>query len=160
LASFAFIEFETKEMAEAAVSEMNGVAFRGRTVVVDFRNVRSRMDSARAPLPPSKTIFIGNLAYEMTDADLNDLFDEYPDAREVRIAVDRRTGQPRGFAHADFRTVEGAIRAKDSLMGRVFHGRRLRVDFAGKRENNLPRDADAGSNESADGEGSTGIERS
>jgi RNA recognition motif-containing protein len=85
--------------------------------------------------PPSKTLFIGNLAFEMSDADLNKLFREIRNVIDVRVAIDRRTGQPRGFAHADFVDVESAVKGKEALTGKEVYGRELRVDFsAGSRE--------------------------
>lgn len=80
--------------------------------------------------PPSKTLFIGNLAFEMSDADLNRLFKDIKNVLDVRVAIDRRTGQPRGFAHADFVDVESSAKALEFLKGKEFYGRQLRVDYA------------------------------
>lgn len=89
--------------------------------------------------PPSKTLFIGNLAFEMSDADLNKLFRDIRNVIDVRVAIDRRTGQPRGFAHADFIDAESAMKGKEQLFGKEVYGRVLRVDFsAGVRESRLP----------------------
>ena len=49
---------------------------------------------------------------------------------DVRVAIDRRTGQPRGFAHADFTDIESAERALEDLRGMMVCGRALRVDFS------------------------------
>jgi nucleolin len=88
------------------------------------------------PNPPSKTLFIGNLAFEMSDADLNKLFRDIRNVIDVRVAIDRRTGQPRGFAHADFVDVESAMKGRDALVDKEVYGRKLRVDYsAGAREN-------------------------
>lgn len=81
--------------------------------------------------PPSKTLFIGNLAFEMSDADLNKLFRDIRNVIDVRVAIDRRTGQPRGFAHADFVDIESAAEAKNTLQGKDVYGRELRIDFSG-----------------------------
>ena len=71
----------------------------------------------------------------MSDADLNKLFREIRNVIDVRVAIDRRTGQPRGFAHADFVDVESAVKGKEALTGKEVYGRELRVDFsAGSRE--------------------------
>jgi nucleolin len=71
----------------------------------------------------------------MSDADLNKLFREIRNVIDVRVAIDRRTGQPRGFAHADFVDVESAVKAKEVLTGKEVYGRQLRIDFsAGNRE--------------------------
>ena len=89
--------------------------------------------------PPSKTLFIGNLAFEMSDADLNKLFRDIRNVIDVRVAIDRRTGQPRGFAHADFVDIASAQKAQELLAGQEIYGRKLRVDFsAGSRERVAP----------------------
>lgn len=84
----------------------------------------------KARNPPSKTLFIGNLAFEMTDADLNKLFRDIANVIDVRVAIDRRTGQPRGFAHADFTDVESAVKAAEVLEGKEVYNRPLRVDYS------------------------------
>jgi nucleolin len=66
----------------------------------------------------------------MSDADLNKLFKDVKNVMDVRVAIDRRTGQPRGFAHADFVDVDSAIKGLEFLKGKEFYGRVLRVDFA------------------------------
>jgi len=50
--------------------------------------------------------------------------------RSTNSDSNRRTGQPRGFAHADFADVESAVAAREQLMGRIFFGRALRIDFS------------------------------
>jgi RNA recognition motif-containing protein len=79
--------------------------------------------------PPSQTIYVGNMSYDMTDRELNNLFRPLRSIKDVRVAIDRRTGQPRGFAHADFTDVESAMNAKEQLDGKIINGRPLRVDF-------------------------------
>lgn len=66
----------------------------------------------------------------MSDRDLNNLFREIKNVIDVRVAIDRRTGQPRGFAHADFTDVASAERAMTELSGKVVCGRSLRIDFS------------------------------
>ena len=66
----------------------------------------------------------------MSDRDLNNLFRDIKDVVDVRVAIDRRTGQPRGFAHADFADVASAEKAMKELTGKVVSGRPLRIDFS------------------------------
>ena len=97
--------------------------------------MNKRANEPRTENAPSKTLFIGNLAFEMSDADLNKLFRDIRNVIDVRVAIDRRTGQPRGFAHADFVDVESAMKGKETLTGKEVYGRLLRVDYsAGARE--------------------------
>jgi len=51
---------------------------------------------------------------------------------DVRVAIDRRSGQPRGFAHADFTDVESAVTAKEALEQKSVYGRQLKVDYSGQ----------------------------
>ena len=80
--------------------------------------------------PPSKTLFIGNMSFEMTDRDLNNLFKGIRNVIDVRVAIDRRTGQPRGFAHADFIDVKSAQEAMKLLENKETYGRKLRLDYS------------------------------
>lgn len=52
---------------------------------------------------------------------------------DVRVAVDRNTGWPRGFAHADFADLESAIKAHEAISQMTLGGRNLRVDYSQKR---------------------------
>jgi RNA recognition motif-containing protein len=70
------------------------------------------------------------MSFEMSDKDLSDLFREVRNVIDVRIAIDRRTGQPRGFAHADFIDVQSAVKAAEFLRGKELYGRQLRVDYS------------------------------
>ena len=90
----------------------------------------------KEPHAPSRTLFIGNMAFDMSDRDLNNLFREIENVTDVRVAIDRRTGQPRGFAHADFVDVASAEKAMAELAGKEVNGRNLRVDFSASQTRN------------------------
>jgi nucleolin len=61
-----------------------------------------------------------------------DLFRQIKNVLDVRVAIDRRSGQPRGFAHADFTDVESAVAAKETLEQKMVYGRQLRIDYSGQ----------------------------
>ncbi|RFU34308.1 hypothetical protein B7463_g1986, partial [Scytalidium lignicola] len=129
---FGYVEFETQEQADDAIKARHQTEYEGRTLVVSYKITTER---AKAQNPPSQTLFIGNLAYEMSDADLNQLFRDIRNVIDVRVAIDRRTGQPRGFAHADFVDVDSAVKAFEALNGKDIYGRQLRCDYSlGTRE--------------------------
>jgi RNA recognition motif-containing protein len=75
----------------------------------------------------------------MTDRDLNELFRPLRKIVDVRVAIDRRTGQPRGFAHADFLDVDAAKEGRRTLEGMVVHGRELKVNYAFTKEKPGPK---------------------
>ncbi|KAF2437373.1 RNA binding domain-containing protein [Karstenula rhodostoma CBS 690.94] len=146
---FGYVEFNSVESAQAACENLDMQVFEGRNLVVQFHapkeNSRSRTsDGSFTPNPPSKTLFIGNMSFEMSDKDLNDLFRDIRNVMDVRVAIDRRTGQPRGFAHADFIDVASATRAKEVLGGKTIYGRELRIDFSKSGTNNQRGEGEGG----------------
>ncbi|KAF2088083.1 RNA-binding domain-containing protein, partial [Saccharata proteae CBS 121410] len=129
---FCYIEYESQAEASEAIENMNQRVFEGRRITVQFHRPRGPKEERlkMRPQGPSKTLFIGNMSFDMSDKDLNDLFREIRNVIDVRVAIDRRTGQPRGFAHADFVDVASAEKAKAMLDRKQIHGRELRVDFS------------------------------
>lgn len=125
---FGYIEFANVDTATKAIEERHQTIFEGRRLIVNF--MAKQRSTAKPKNPPSKTLFIGNLAFEMTDQDLNKLFRDIPNVIDVRVAIDRRTGQPRGFAHADFTDVASAEKAAALLEGKEVYNRGLRIDYS------------------------------
>ncbi|KAG0154531.1 hypothetical protein PDIDSM_99 [Penicillium digitatum] len=133
---FGYVTYSTIEEATEAITQQHGGILEGREVVVQFSNstYRTALDGK-----PSKTLYIGNVPYELTDQDLQDLFDDVPGVTDVRIPVDRRTGLPRGFGHIDFADQTSASHAKEVLSRKAPYGRKLIVTFA-KRKVLTPED--------------------
>lgn len=130
---FGYVEFADVDSAAKAIQALDQQVFQGRRMAVQFHVRREPRDTGakeRRSNPPSKTLFIGNMSFQMSDKDLNDVFREIRNVLDVRVAIDRRSGQPRGFAHADFIDVESAEAAKKVLEDKTIFGRRLRVDFS------------------------------
>jgi cold-inducible RNA-binding protein len=75
-------------------------------------------------------LFVGNLAYAVTEDDLRELFSQAGTCESVSLVLDRDTGQSRGFAFVTMATAEDASRAKKQIDGTDLKGRRLRVDEA------------------------------
>ena len=128
------MDFSSTDAAKTAIDMFNMQTFEGRRLSVQFSAGRtqtgSRPTANRGPSEPTKTLFIGNMAFDMSDRDLNNLFREIKNVIDVRVAIDRRTGQPRGFAHADFTDVSSAEQALAILAGKEVNGRILRVDYS------------------------------
>ena len=139
---FGYVNFETIEASQRAIELFNLQNFEGRRLSVQFSvarpNAPRRPDrqhrfenmQERQRNAPTSTLFIGNMSFDMSDRDLNNLFRDIKDVVDVRVAIDRRTGQPRGFAHADFVDVASAQKAMQELTGKVVSGRQLRIDFS------------------------------
>ncbi|KAI2618466.1 RNA-binding domain-containing protein [Hypoxylon sp. NC1633] len=130
---YAFVTFATVDSAKLAIQEADRSFWHGRRINVSPRIVKESNNSAaaaRRPKEPTDSIYIGNIPYETSDADLNRLFNSLENVTDVRIAVDRNTGWPRGFAHADFKDIESSIKAFEKLKTHVIDGRLLRLDYA------------------------------
>ncbi|KAK5654766.1 hypothetical protein OQA88_6802 [Cercophora sp. LCS_1] len=129
---YGFVFFKEPEAVQAAIDGVDGSFWHGRRLGVTKRNKKERPASrlARGEASPTDSLFIGNIPYETTDAELNQLFRNLDNVTDIRVAVDRTTGWPRGFAHADFTDVESATKAKEKLAEIKLGERQLRVDFA------------------------------
>ena len=79
-------------------------------------------------------LFVGNLSFDTTELDLQDLFATAGPVTEVNIVTDRTTGRPRGFAFVTMATPEGAQAAITQLGGKNVNGRDLTVNEARPRE--------------------------
>ncbi|KAF2151370.1 RNA-binding domain-containing protein [Myriangium duriaei CBS 260.36] len=140
---FGYVEFDNLESAGKAIEELNGQDLEGRPMAVQYHRRRGPRESTGRPAqknPPSRTLFIGNLSFQMSDKDLHDLFTKVKNVMDVRVAIDRRSGQPRGFAHADFTDQESAETAKKFLENKVVYGRQLRIDYGLPSSTTRPRD--------------------
>jgi RNA recognition motif-containing protein len=124
---FAYVHFDSIDAAKSCIEAMHLQVYEGRRVTAQYA---SSVGGSRRLQPVSRTLYIGNLSFEMTDRDLNELFRDINNVIDVRVSVDRRTGQPRGFAHAEFLDVESAQKAFEILSGKAPFGRRIRVDYS------------------------------
>jgi cold-inducible RNA-binding protein len=79
-------------------------------------------------------IFVGNLSWDTTEADLKELFAAFGDVVTARIMMDRETQQPRGFAFVTMASPDAAGSAIASLNGREFRGRKLTVNEAREKD--------------------------
>lgn len=79
-------------------------------------------------------LYIGNLPYSMTDADLHDLFSSAGPVKAAEVIRDRDTGQSKGFGFVEMENQEGADEALRTLNGSSFQNRQIRVDEARPRE--------------------------
>jgi cold-inducible RNA-binding protein len=79
-------------------------------------------------------LFVGNLSYNVTENDLQDLFAQHGPVSEVNLMMDRMSGRPRGFAFVTMGTEEAAQAAIEALNGKPLDGRNLTVNEARPRE--------------------------
>ena len=79
-------------------------------------------------------LYVGNLSFESTENDLQDLFEQHGTVSEVRLMMDRMTGKSRGFAFVTMNEKAEAEAAISALNGKELNGRTLSVSEARPRE--------------------------
>jgi RNA recognition motif-containing protein len=79
-------------------------------------------------------LYVGNLAYETTEADLRAAFSRFGEVSSVKVMSDRR-GRQKGFAYVEMADDEAAARAISALRGTQLNGRTMDiVEEAGGRK--------------------------
>jgi len=83
-------------------------------------------------------LFVGNLSYATTEAELRTYFGAVAPPSQVVLPVDRETGRPRGFAFVEYIDRANAEQAIQRFNGQPFNGRPLAVSEARAREDRGP----------------------
>jgi RNA recognition motif-containing protein len=81
----------------------------------------------------SKKIYVGNLPFTSTEADLKDAFGRHGSVASVNIIMDRDTARPRGFAFVEMEEASDADDAIRALDGSDLGGRDIKVNEAQAR---------------------------
>lgn len=85
-----------------------------------------------------KNLFVGNLSFQTTEGDLQELFKPFGQVARVHMAKDRETGRSRGFAFVEMPNGEEAAKAMTALDGKEVGGRNIKVNEARPRAERGP----------------------
>lgn len=100
-------------------------------------NPAARQEKRRRPASVAPTrnarLYVGNLSYEATEAELEDLFKGFGNVRSVEIIYNPRTYKSKGYAFVEMQMLDDARRAAEVLHGQPFMGRELMVSAASER---------------------------
>lgn len=80
--------------------------------------------------PPSKSVFVGNIPYGLTEEQIIDIFSSAGKVLNFRLVYDRETGRPKGFGFAEYPDSDSASSAVRNLNDYEIMNRKLRVDFS------------------------------
>lgn len=83
----------------------------------------------------AKKLYVGNLAFQTTSQDLQELFAQAGTVESAQIIEDRDTGRSKGFAFVEMSTDDEAAAAIEQFNGKELAGRALTVNEARPREN-------------------------
>ena len=81
-----------------------------------------------------KKLYVGNLAYGVTDSTLQQMFAAYGTVQSAQVIMDRDTGRSKGFGFVEMGSDQEAQAAIAGLSGKEFEGRSLTVNEARPRE--------------------------
>jgi RNA recognition motif-containing protein len=84
-------------------------------------------------------LYVGNLNWQTTEADLQTAFEAYGQVSAVTIIKDKYTGQSRGFGFVEMPDDTEGQAAIDGLNGKEIDGRTLRIDLARPRDDSKDR---------------------
>ena len=111
---FAYIDFSTEEALAEALKLSEKLLTGRRVLIKDSKSFEGRPERTREQeialvgngKPPSKRIFVGNLAFETTRQDLEEQFSKCGDMLDVHIATFEDTGKCKGYAWIEFAEME------------------------------------------------------
>lgn len=88
----------------------------------------------------SKKIYVGNLSYNTSENDINELFSTYGEIISTKLIEDQFTGRSKGFAFIEMESDDSVMAAISGLNGKEVDGRNIKVNEANdrpKRNNNF-----------------------
>ncbi len=132
---FGFVEMGSED-AERAIAQLNRTDLNGHLLSVSEAHARPQ-SSAEHGIPPSR-LFVGNLPYNATAAELKEFFSSVGLVSSVSLPVERESGKPRGFAFVEFPDHAHAQEAVRRFHNQPFNGRALVVNEARARESRPP----------------------
>ena len=91
-----------------------------------------------------KSLFVGNLNFQTTEADLTGLFQPFGQVGRIHIVTDRETGRARGFAFVEMPNDAEAAKAISALDGKELGGRNLKINEARPKGERPPRSNSGG----------------
>ncbi|KAL4773984.1 hypothetical protein BDW60DRAFT_183272 [Aspergillus nidulans var. acristatus] len=125
---YGYVQFSSNAAARRAIDAMHMRIFEGRRVTLYY--AQTNITNSSKNRKPTNTLYVGNVPFEMTDRDLNDLVKDLDGLTDVRVTVDRQSGALRGYIHAEFLDIQSAMVAHEKLAQRRPYGRRLKVDYS------------------------------
>lgn len=78
----------------------------------------------------AKKLYVGNLSFDVGDAELEQAFSEFGEVVSAVVIKDRDTDRSRGFGFVEFAQEADAQKAKEGMNGKELGGRALKVDDA------------------------------
>lgn len=124
-------ESESSEESEAAAGAEAALA-KKRKAEADEEPAAKKTKTAEEAAG-SKTLFVGNLSWNIDDEWLSSEFESFGEILRATIMTFKDSGKSKGFGFVEFATIEAAAKAHDEKKGQELDGRPMNVDFTSGR---------------------------
>jgi cold-inducible RNA-binding protein len=131
-------EFATLIPSESSLAFLSHIPAYWAAITALFTSGPKRDDRVVMPsfrrLMVGKKLYVGNLTYQVSNSDLEQMFAEFGSVQSAQIISDRATGQSKGFGFVEMSSDDEAQAAIRGLHDQEHNGRRLTVNEAKPRE--------------------------
>ena len=134
---YAFVNFETRNDAERARRELNGVTIQAKyatginKISKPVRLCRYESKSGLTHMDPRCNLLVKNLSPQVSAHLLWNTFIKFGDIRSSKLKIDI-LGESKGFGFISYYKWEDAIKAKDSLNDKELLGKKIKINFLEK----------------------------
>jgi RNA recognition motif-containing protein len=118
---FAFVDLYTKDAAIQLINCLNNITINDNVITCALS--KPPKDGAN----DKRTIFVNNLPYEITKAQINEMFMKYGEILDVRVIYNPKTNKPRGYCYVEFNDEESAVKCLNDVKNNpiVLLGRKI-----------------------------------
>ncbi len=124
---FCFVQFDTHHNANRAFKTLSRTPVHNKPLRVGWAESKPSPDEEQAALAESTTLFVNNLAYNVTEEQLRGTFGKFGELLKARIIANPHTNQSRGFAFVEYKSKEEADSASVALNNTEFVGSMITV---------------------------------
>lgn len=129
---YGFIEFVSRAAAERVLQTYNGTPMPNGGQ--NFRLNWASAGEKRSDDTPDFTIFVGDLAADVTDYMLQEIFKaHYPSCKGAKVVIDRLTGRTKGYGFVKFADESEQLRAMNEMNGVICSSRPMRIGPAANK---------------------------
>lgn len=132
---YGFIEFHSRAAAEHTLMSFNGRMMPNIEQAYKLNWASSSTGDKRGNDGPDHTIFVGDLAADVTDYTLEAIFKaSYPSVKGAKVVTDRATGRSKGYGFVRFGDITEQARAMTEMNGVPLSTRKMRIGAASKKD--------------------------
>ncbi|KAL6840722.1 hypothetical protein ACP4OV_029586 [Aristida adscensionis] len=133
---YGFIEFHSRAAAEHTLMNFNGRMMPHVDTAFKLNWASASAGNKRGDDSSDHTIFVGDLAADVTDSMLQEIFKaSYPSVRGAKVVTDRLTGRSKGYGFVHFGDINEQTRAMTEMNGTMLSTRQMRIGPAGNKKN-------------------------